>query len=220
MDIESYKEYREVYKDFTYKIFDVGKGGLKRAAKRLNMLDGDTIIFDDDEEMSWLMDFVLYEKNGRPDRLIDQFKRQDRQMSIVESHLLDSLLENKSSLYEIIGVDAEAHMVTLLDLISKEELEIMDIGLSSNASIIGRLLFTRLIPIEETNMTSGLLLLFAANRKMLLLKSIRKRSVGRRAFKLKNKNSQKTLFEKMVECYRRYGEEFLTIKPSEYQSLS
>ena len=220
MDIDKYREFRVVYMDLTSRIFKAPKGDLKRAAKRLNLLHEDTFVFDDDEEVNWLTDFVLYEKNGRTDRLIDRFKREGHQLSMMESQLLDSVILNKSSLYEIVEVIPEANTVVLLDLISKEEFEIMDIGLSSNSAFVGYLLFTRLIPIEETNMTSGILLVFTSDKKLMLYNAIRKRSIGRRKFKAKNRISRKTLFEKMVDCYRKYGEVFHTIKPSEYQNMS
>ncbi|MEM9544619.1 MAG: hypothetical protein AAGA77_01530 [Bacteroidota bacterium] len=212
MTAERYLEIRNCQKSFVYEIADTdnsGRKGILRAAKQLGFLENETIVFEDEEESNVLMDYMLYEKNGRSNRLVDRFlKQNDEPLDDLRKLILNGMINNYYSVFEIKQIDVDQSNVILFDLISKKEYILMDFGFSSTASL-GTLLATRIIPCEDVFVTSGLSFAFNSHHRLRILTTIsRQKDKHRRPASKKsksNKSNSKTMFEIMFNLHKQYG---------------
>lgn len=202
MESSKYLKIRKVYSKFVYTILKSDKNAhnnLIKAGKKLGFWEGGKkLVFEREEETNVLMDFLLYEKNGKPNRLIDEFKADNNNLAEEENEILNGMLKNYDSLFEIVGIDKSQSILDLLDLQSKKEYKLKDISFSKTAKT-ERFIYTRLIPIENINMTSGLSFYFHPKNRLKLLTKISGQLANR------NSKNKRTLFEKMFKCHKSYG---------------
>lgn len=218
MNKQKYIQIRSVYSDFVYKILKADKDARKNmieAGKRLGFWSGEVMEFEGEEESSVLMDYLLYEKVFKSKRLIDQYESEKHQITTDEEKILNGMIDNHDSLFEVLSINKEKSMIKLLDLITKEEHEFMDIAFSKS-NITSLLIYTRLVPIDDIYMTSGVSFCFHPTNKLSLLTVISgsklKSSASRRKKNYKHKNRKRALLEKMLKCNRQFGMEVTTIE--------
>lgn len=94
--------------------------------------------------------------------------------SEAEKDILAALLSSYTSLFKITSINKST--LLLEDILNKKgDIPLMDIALSKTAAP-GMLLFTRLIPFEDFNMTSGAGFVFPAGLEEYLLRRYKKLS--------------------------------------------
>ena len=176
MTIEDYKIIRNKGKTLAYKILDYKKSNREDiifAGKVLGFWDGAAMAFDKEEESDVLMDYLIYEKNKHGNRLINSFYDSKIAFSDLEEEILQGQVDYHSSLFEIVDIDTVNCEIILTDLLDKNNTvyKLMDLGLSQTGRI-GLLVYTRLIPIRDINMTSGVSFGFVAKVKDRILNDI------------------------------------------------
>jgi len=221
MSPDRYLEIRNCYKYFVNEILDeTSNSGIlvKKAAKKLGLFYDNTLIIDNDDESNVLMDYVLYEKNGMPNRVVDRFyKLFGNKIDETRKIILNGMLNNHYSVFEITSINSDLYTLQLFDLIGKQTYALMDIGFSTTAKV-GAILATRLIPTENINITSGQSSVFQEEKRVRLLADISKKNKNRprkRSIKIKSRKSdRKTLQEVVFILNKKYGIQILTIDPT------
>ena len=199
MTTKKYKKIREVYSKFVYKVLDTDKEGrenLINAGKKLKFWDGNQMVFETEEETNVLVDYLLYEYNGRSNRLVDHYQNEQINLNSMEKEILQGMVDNHNSLFKVQEIDKEKSILNLLDTQSKLEYKLKDISFSQTIEE-GILMYTRLIPIEDIFMTSGLSFCFNGGNRLKLLTLISRQ--------YQNSEIEETLFEKMHRCNKSYG---------------
>ncbi len=204
MTIEEYREIRNTGKNLSYKILDWKKDARQEiiyAAKMLGFWNGQVMVFDSDDESDVLMDFLIYEKGKNGAKLIEMFFESDVELEDLEEEILEGMIDYQSSLFEITSIDRDKHTLQLVDLFDKshKQFELMDIGFSQTAKV-GLIVYTRLIPIRNTNMTSGVSFGFDTSVKDKLLNELSFEKIKRKG----NLNST-DLFVIALKKSKRYG---------------
>jgi len=162
-----YIELRRSYTKIVNEIMDSDKsraGNIKRAGKKLGLLENDTFVLTEEVDSNVLMDYMLFEKNGSANRLIDKFaKHSTENIDENEQLLLNSMLNNHFSIFEVTDIDKVNCTLILFDILGKQNFTLFDIGLSQTGST-GTLFATRIVPIEDVYITSGLTFAFAKKK--------------------------------------------------------
>lgn len=223
MNIDRYIKIRNCYKEFTSNILDTeDDNGIKmrRAGRKLGFVNDENVfVFEDEDETNVLMDFLIYEKNGLSNRIIDRIsKDENSDLNDLEEMILEGMRANHFSLFEVVEKDLENNSLELSDLLGSYIYTLKDVGFSSTAQI-GTLIATRLVPIEDVYFTSGLSFAFNEDKRLRLLTFIakNKRKPNRRkSIKIKAKKSNKvTLMEIMFNAHKRWGYDVVTLDPSD-----
>jgi len=157
-DIARYKKWRKIGIQLNDKIIDkIPKELILQAARDLRMLGkGNVLVFDSEDETSYLMDRAIYDAkiDGKwfIDVYIEQYSKDDC-LTNNEKRLLEAM---RKSFYSLFIIDEIKHGkgVHLIDVFSEGELFLTDIGFSFTAKR-GLLIATRVISIDDLNFTGG-----------------------------------------------------------------
>jgi hypothetical protein len=173
MTKNDYKIIRARTKDLAYKILYSTKNKRDEmiyAGILLGFWDGKEMVFETEEENDVLMDFLIYERGKKGDKLITNFYNSEIQLDEIEEEIIEGLNNYYSSLFEIKDIDTDSNILFLSDLFDKDlkEYKLMDVGFSMTAKI-GLIIYTRLIPIKDINMTSGVSFAFNSSDKNRVL---------------------------------------------------
>jgi len=165
MTIKEYKNVRNKAKDLSSKILDIKnseRNELIYAAKLLGFWNGNSMIFDSEDESDIMLDFLIYERNKQGVKCIDKFYDSDIKLDDLEEDILEGMVNYHSSLFEIQDINKDNAILTLIDLFDKnhKEFKLIDVGLSQT-STIGLLIYSRLLPIQDFSITSGMSFGFA-----------------------------------------------------------
>ena len=133
------------------------------SAKLLGIAQGDTLIFDSENETSVLMDFALHEYRVNNQNAIEIYREKIGWRNEIEKDLLDALLSSYASLFKIISI-SESEQTLLLNqefpLMTYESYVTMVADSSCSVSTNRLLLLKRLSRSEmtgclvESNLTS------------------------------------------------------------------
>lgn len=177
MMVEKYQIYREACtKLVTSKTMfsGISREAMMKSAKLLGIAQGDTLVFDREEEINVLADFALHEYKVSNKNAV-QIYREKVPCNEIERDIRDALLSS-TSLSKVISISTEESSLLLADLLNQgENIKLIDINLSKTA-IPGLLLFTRILPFENFQMTSGLIFIFRGDYEEYLFKKYRKLS--------------------------------------------
>lgn len=175
--VEKYKRYRQAgivlnkkigERTFPYVVLDdvVNMLGLDRQGK--------TILFDSEFEMDVMNDFITFEYIYNKQRLVDKFKEEFSPDNDREKEILKALVNSRTSLFVIVGVDVEDSVIWLSDIFGGEQnIRLVDVGLSMSAEV-GFIMFTRLISFEDFSMTSGVSFVFKPDLKSYICRRYKK----------------------------------------------
>jgi len=177
MKLSDYRDIRESGKELGSKIFkyavDNNKNDLVSAAKLLGLWNGKMFIFDSENDSNALMDFMVFEKPVQNTPAFKRFHLSNPGLNDVQLEHINGMYNNFSSLFEVKSIDRIGNTLVLTDLLDNDRKEylLMDVGLSKTAPV-GFVLFTRLIPIRDINMTSGATFGFKSMYKDKVLSAI------------------------------------------------
>lgn len=152
----------------------VSKDMMNHAVKLLGIrMQGNTILFDSEEETSYLMNFLLYDYKANGKNTVQTYRESQIAKTKMEDELISSLLSSYSSLFEVTSI--RGFTVRLRDLFraTDKPIKLIDVAFSVTASP-GTLIFVRLIPIGDCYMTSGVSFIFRKEIKPYLLRRHRK----------------------------------------------
>lgn len=170
--INEYKQYRKIGKDFTQRILEkfTDEQSLLGVGKLMGIVQGKTFVFDLEEEVSCLMDFSLFEYKVKGKSILQRYKEENPDLNEKEAKLLEAQLLAYTSLFKIIETEPRLGSITLADLLNDDqEIKVLNINLSRTARA-GLLIFTRIIPFPDFNMSSGIYFAFPENSERALLK--------------------------------------------------
>ncbi len=210
MTLEEYKTIRNTSKDLVSKVLDFknNRDDIIYAGKKLGFWDGEKMVLDNDDESDVLMDFLIYEKNKKGKRRIDLFYDSDIELTELEEEILEGQIDYHSSLFEIIGINSSKYELELIDLLDKNSpiFKLMDIGISQTGSK-GMIAFTRLIPIRDINLTSGVSFGFAPLAKERVLNDM-----SAERFKIRRKLNTSEMYILTHKKSKLYGLEIKLLK--------
>lgn len=164
---------KEIGGDILKYAIDGNKQELISAAKLLGFWNGKMMVFDTDEDSETLMDFMVFEKITSNLPACKRFQMSNPKLNALQQEHMDGILNNYSSLFEIKSIDSIGCTLVLEDLLrpGKVEYLLMDVGMSRTMQL-GFILFSRLIPIRDINMTSGVSFAFKKGYKENLLSAL------------------------------------------------
>ena len=199
--IEKYQTYREAGKGLNRKAMEkcLDRRSMMKAAKLLGIEKRGVLNFQNKEDMDILADFALNERLVKGKSAIQIYHETVGAENQIEADLLRSLLQARTSLFEIISVSEPDCMVVLEDLLNEHEgVALIDINLSETV-IPGYLLFLRPIEMDEFAMTSGAIFVFPKDAEQNLIFSYRK--LGVRAKTLEHSVKRFVCFYKLSKKY-------------------
>jgi len=174
--IEKYKTYRKVGMELNHKMIDtcLDHDVLMESARLLGIARGDTLRFDSEDEMNVLMDFALNEYRVNNKNTIKIYLEKMGWQNEIEKDILDALLSSYTSLFKVTSISKAENTLFLNDILNKKDnIKLIDIALSKTA-IPGLLLFIRLLPFRDFNMTSGMCFVFSGDLEGYLLRRYKK----------------------------------------------
>lgn len=175
---KEYKKYREVGTRLTEKAMKacLHKDSTKNAAKLLGVLRGNELLLETEEEGTAFMDFVLNDYQVNQKTIYQTFQTQAESISQDERNVLDALTQSYTSLFKVESISPQTHSLVLTDLLNeKQGIKLFDFGLSESA-VPGLLIFIRLVPFQDTNITSGVIFAFVEAKETYLLKQYKYRA--------------------------------------------
>lgn len=178
--IDLYNLYRqEEVKMVNEKIFKtLSREILLNAARVLDMTDqNDNIMFTDENQMGALMDFAIHEMRIDGQNAVEKYIEKYGFENEMEEKVLNALKLSYTSLYRVVNISEGKHMIFLKDLLKDtRNTRLMDISLSQiNESNI--LIFTRVLPFPELNMTSGASFIYTDELEIKIT-SLYKKTIG------------------------------------------
>lgn len=177
------------------------KNVIYKAASQFDMVEGDAIALESQDDLSYLLDYLLYEKclRGRP-YLVDYYES-DIELTLEEEEIIENMIEAHSSIFEIVEIDRLNKSILLKDLLTKEKnlYQLIDFNLSQTATK-DLVLATRLIKVVDYYFTSGASFVFPGNKLSRLMSDL---SFAR--FKKRGKFLSGDLFVFLYKKSKDYG---------------
>jgi hypothetical protein len=212
MKLSDYMAIREAGKELGSKIFnyvvDKNKHELISTAKILKLWDGRKFIFNSENDSNVLMDYVVFEKTIHSTPAFKRFHLNNLEQNDLQQEYVNGMCHNYSSLFEVKSIDRICNTLVLADLLddNRKEYLLMDIGLSKSEQT-DFVLFTRLIPIWDIYMTSGVSFGFDKIHKAKLFSAI-----SFHVFQKRRKLNFTEMYVLMHEKNRQFGMETRTEK--------
>ena len=210
MNLSDYRAIRESGKELGSKIFkyavDNNKQDLVSTAKLLGLWNGKMFTFESENDSNALMDFMVFEKPALIAPAFKRFHLSNPGLNDVQLEHINGMCNIFSSLFEVKSIDRMGNTLVLADLLDNDRKEylLMDIGLSKTAPV-GFVMFTRLIPIRDINMTSGATFGFKSMYKDKLLSAI-----SLATFQKRRKLNSNEVYILMHNKNRQFGMETIT----------
>lgn len=164
------------------------------------------MVFDSESDSETMMDLLVFEKITPNLPACKRFYMSNPEQNDLQQEHMNGILNNYPSLFEVKSIDSIGNTLVLEDLLdaSRKEYVLMDIGMSKTARL-GFIHYTRLIPIRDINMTSGVSFIFDKIYKDKLLSAF-----SLAAFKKRRKLTSVEMFILMHEKNRQFGMETRT----------
>lgn len=200
--VAKYVHFRKTGKDLNDKMINCKeiKIDIKGAGKKLKMMEGNTFVFENEEESDVLMDFSLFEMLVNDKSFTERYFELDLPETDDEGIILEAKMEAFTSLFEIVDVDSKKSAVYIIDLLdNKKEYSFIDLGFSLTAKV-GMLVFTRIIPFDDFNMTGGVSFVFDKSKKDMLISGL-----GFQKFKSNNKLKSADKYMFFYNMNKTYG---------------
>ncbi len=170
--IEKYKEYRKISKELNNKIMDtcLDPDVFKKSARLLGAARGDVLILDDEDELNILMDFALREYKVNKQTTVELYREKVGWENEIEKEILDAFISSYTSLFKITSISKAEKSLILEDILNKKDnIKIIDRALSKSAES-GLLVFIRIVPFKDFNMSAGILFAFYGELEKDILK--------------------------------------------------
>lgn len=122
-----------------------------------------------DEGSQGFFDILIYKTAPNVNCITEEFIKNNRYKKLEKINLLQSMLDSKLGLFEVIEVDSKEGYVYIKEVFTSMEYKLIDIALSSNKDTKSFYLYTRIITHCNISFNSGLN--FAFNKKDSFIKN-------------------------------------------------
>ena len=178
----------------------LSRDALGRSAKLLGISSGGVFVFDSEEEMAVLMDFALNDYRIGGKNAIELYSATKGSANEIERELLAGYASARTSLFRIISTSKADNSLLLRDLLNdRGDVQLTDTNLS-RTTVPGFLLFLRVVPLRDFNMTSGFMFAFPGHLESRLLAGYR-----RPAKKREPRDEAQRRFIRFLKAYRDHG---------------
>ena len=201
--VEKYKKYRKIGMKLNHKIMDncLDRDTLKKSAKLLGIIHKGIFVFDNDDETNVLMDFALNDYRFINKNVIERYREKFGWKNEIEKDILDALSASYTSLFKITSISRLENTLILRDLLNKkDDIKLIDIAFSNTVTHSGFLVFTRLLPFKDFNMTSGVSFVFPPYKENFLIREYKNKSK-----KIKSDNDAIKRFIVFYKLNKTYG---------------
>ncbi len=209
--IGKYKKYRKTSMQLIDKILDsyINRDIMQYSGELLGIWDNGVLIFDDENEIDVIMDFVLNEYRINNKNFIEIYRDEVGWRNKREKEILEAFISAYTSLFRIVAISESENTLILHDILNKKyNIKLIDIAFSQTA-FPGLLFFIRLVPFKDFNMTSGISFVFPGKLKKYLLREYKRLSK-----KVKSNNESVRRFVAFFKLNRIYGIETRTTTKS------
>lgn len=201
MNVFEYKKMRVETTKLNFEIFkEQGKEAVRLGARLLSMKEGDQLVFDDEEDIGILNDFVNNEVICNDKRGFEIFFERNNDLTGIGKEYIEALKSSVTSFFRIVKTVPENKEIILDDMITDEQFTVFDINFSKSARP-GVLLFVRIIPFKDAYVFSGMATFVynSLNEETLL------RYFRRELRKLKLLNPDTAKYIAAYNVFKRYG---------------
>jgi hypothetical protein len=203
------KSHLETYQTFQPRLLELQQAAVQwglahksvfeRAARKLGMLaEHGTLVFDDESEMTVLMDGLIYEEQVQQRRVVAAFLAGYTCRDEIDRRLAEAMRTARFGLYRIETTVAERAEIQLKALVAEStDTTLLNIALAKTAKP-GFILALRALRLPEFSMASGVLFPFAADKEQRLMREWRKKQGLERyvhMFRLSRKEGIQTAFQ-------------------------
>ena len=154
-----------------------------------------------------MTEFFIFERFKGNIRIIERFSNSNLELTDQEKENMKGILSFHSSLFEIKTIDPKSNTMILCDLLDNNhsEFNLMDINLS-HSSTYGLIFYSRLLPIKDCYMTSGVSFPFEMSEKNKLFAVI-----SLDTFKKRSKLTTTEMFILMHKKHQQFGAKVRTL---------
>ena len=166
--LEKYKHIRQTARSYLSPLVSATRhpeADPRIIGKMLGLYREGKMYFQSETEVSILMDFTIAERLYDGKSLVDLELESGVALDPDQRSILEAFRASHTSLFEVLDTDSKAHSMLLYDLLRDEDKQIVDINLSRSADN-SKLLFFRLIDLEEFAMTSGVSFAFSSKTRI------------------------------------------------------
>lgn len=201
--VKKYKTYRKVGMNLNHKMMDkcLDRDTLNKSAKLLGIIQKGKIVFDNEDETSVLMDFALNDYRFVNKTVVEKYSEKYGWKNTREKNIFNALSNSYTSLFKITSISRSNNTLILKDILNKEnDIKLIDIAFSNTISHSNYLLFTRILPFRDFNMTSGVSFIFRPNMENYLIKQYNKKNN-----KIKSNNEDIRRFVTFCKLHKKHG---------------
>ncbi|TDT58467.1 hypothetical protein [Fonticella tunisiensis] len=199
---ELYKQYRNEQMIFVNEkiIKSLEREAIINSAKALDMIDDKgNIIYDDESDLNYILDFAIYEYKINGKNAVERYAEKHAPENEMEERALKALLNSYTSLYRVVNISPSKPVIFLKDTFNQSKnIRLVDISLSKTMGI-SSLIYTRVLPYPELNMTSGAPMIFDDSLETSLTSSYMMLAKE----KIEDSSANKYIF--FYNAYRMYG---------------
>lgn len=140
------------------------------SAKKLGMLEGKkTIACDDERDTDYIFDFAINEIKIGGKSAVQLYKEKISVQDEKELEFMEAIENSYTSLFRVVNTSPEKGLVFIKNLLyGNRNIRLTDISLSQTGNN-DLLLFTRIYPFKDMNITSGMIGAFDAGYEMKLI---------------------------------------------------
>lgn len=141
-----------------------------RVARLLNIgLKNNRFTTDNPMDFDYIMDFIIYELRVDGKNLVERYADENSPENDMEAAVINAMLNQHSSIYRVVNISREKKMLFYKDILNDvRNTRLIDLTFSNTAEP-GLLVYTRILPFPELNMTSGTSFVFPSEAEGRLL---------------------------------------------------
>jgi hypothetical protein len=170
--VQLYEEYRkEEFKLVNKDILNsMDKDVFAQAAKILDLADEQgNLKFTNENQIGVMMDFAVHEIRVNEKNAVDEYIEKYGAKNEIEEKILGALMDSYTSLFRVVNISESKHMLFSKDVFNQtKNIRLIDLNLSKTVDT-NVVIFTRILPFPEINMTSGASLVFSADLENTLM---------------------------------------------------
>ena len=127
------------------------------------------VILDDGNEIAILKDLMIHEALTENINAVERFDASHKNKSAIERKLIKAYLSSYTSLFRIITIKRADNSIFLEDVLNppRTNIKLIDVGFSESGHP-DLLLFLRLVPFQDFNISSGVSFLFQEKQEEIL----------------------------------------------------
>lgn len=173
MFLKQYQELRRVGLRLSKEIptiYEISED-LPKILRTLGVVEGRTVVLDDEEEINFIMDFYLHELLVNGLTMLEKYRIDHQNLDPIEIAYLDAAHDSYTSLFKVSEVNPKESSLTVIDLLNSSDQPLLVININFSKTIKpGYVIFSRLLPLENFSMFSGMYAVFDKDGDRSLLK--------------------------------------------------